>query len=287
MLLKLFTVNFKNPTAPQKAMRRISLLVIALLLLAPAAYAAGGGGGGSSGSGGGATQCAADYFTCSDWGPCTTAGTRTRSCTLDYDCPFTSDSMPNETESCRYVSQLLNSLKCQNLSTLRERVACRLNLTEEEQEYQLQIQYLPEECRAIHDVAEKEICVKRYGALRPCWTKPYSQRAYCVRGVLGIRNLTSEVDSCSSKSAGQKLLCIKTLRDKVYQLTKARFYDLEERAEEMMKQGVNKQTVTDFLAGAELKKQEFNNATTIDEKKQVVLQMRELWKTFINDVRKQ
>ena len=268
-------------------MRKIYLLIAALLFLAPVTYAAGGGGGGGSSGGGGSTQCTADIYTCSNWGPCTAQGTRARTCSFDYDCPFVTDPVPKEAETCEYVSKLLSSLKCQNLGTSRERVACRLGLSEKEQEYELQIQYLPEECRVISEVAERESCVKRYGSLRPCWTKPYSQRAGCVRSVLGMKDVKGEVEACDKKSAGEKPFCMKSLRGKVDQLTKARFYDLEERAEELMEQGANKDIITDFVTNVELKKQEFNKATAIDEKKQTVLEVREFWQKFISDVRKQ
>ncbi len=70
-------------------------------------------------------------------------------------------------------------------------------------------------------------------------------------------------------------------------MIKFRFYDLEERAEEMEELGVSEELISEFVTNLEMKKQEFNNAKTKEERKQIILDVRKLWQDFIKDAKGQ
>ena len=52
-----------------------------------------------------------------------------------------------------------------------------------------------------------------------------------------------------------------------------------------MKKGANTDTVSEFISQVELKKQEFNDSETIEEKKQIVEEVISLWDEFINEIK--
>jgi len=61
---------------------------------------------------------------------------------------------------------------------------------------------------------------------------------------------------------------------------------LEERAEDFMNRGlVDKTMVTAFIAKTELNKINFNEATTKEERKNIILDVRNDWKEFVEIVK--
>lgn len=61
---------------------------------------------------------------------------------------------------------------------------------------------------------------------------------------------------------------------------------MEERAEDFMNRGlVDKTMVTAFIAKTELNKINFNEATTKEERKNIILDVRNDWKEFVEIVK--
>ena len=255
---------------------KLVVIVLLLLLTFPLALAAGGGGGGSSRS----TPviiCTEDTWNCSSWGPCDKEGQQTRICTLTNDCATVDTSTPVESARCTHVSALVASLQCTNLGTLRKRVECRLGLSDTELNRELKISYLPEECRTIADADKKDACIKLYSDSQPCWKLPQgNQRMSCLQETLHLKSIEDEKRACAGDTA-----CVQDLRMKVYALIKFRFYDLEERAEELYEDGViTKSQATDIIARLEEQKIKFNAATTKQQRQDSIVETKLVWQEF-------
>jgi hypothetical protein len=53
----------------------------------------------------------------------------------------------------------------------------------------------------------------------------------------------------------------------------------------MEKYNISESLVVDFISSIETKKQEFNNASSIEEKKQIIKDVSNLWRQFIDQVK--
>ena len=178
------------------------------------------------------------------------------------------------------------AIKCSNLVTLKERVACRLELGKEEQENELELYYLPEECRVLTGSAMGK-CIARYKSVQTCWKFPIGNaRVSCVKKVLRLGFIGDEKEACNKLSGQEKLLCVEELKNKVYNLVKWHFYNLEERAEDLMKRGfAGKNDTIDFVAETEQNKNAFNNAKSYEERKSIILNVKSDWNIFIGKVK--
>ena len=180
----------------------------------------------------------------------------------------------------------LDRLKCGDLDSRVERVRCRIKLEDEDYAKENELQYLPEECRDLSK-DKKSRCINIYKKTQRCWQFPVGEsRLQCVRESLNLgRVLSSEIKICDSKGT-ERVQCISDVREKVFDLIKFRFYDLEERAEKLLKDGkIDEETVVQFVADLEIKKVEFNNAATIKEKKETILEVRQIWKEFVKKIK--
>ena len=176
-------------------------------------------------------------------------------------------------------------VKCGNLNTIKERVKCRLELKDYELSQEQGLNYLPEECRKL--TFRKE-CISRYEQSQKCWKFPVGdERINCVKDNLNLGNIKNEIAICNIKTSKDKTECRELIEEKVYDLIKFRFYDLEERAEGLIDKGVNTELVADFVSEIELKKIEFNDAKTKEEKKEIILEVRKIWIDFIKKAKLQ
>lgn len=263
----------------------VILLVISLLsiLILPSVSAAGGGGGG----GGGSSRCNEDIWTCTDWAECSPEFLQTRKCVLTFDCPAVETPKPETVGSCQYVSKLLGNLKCQSLDTVKERVRCRLELPEQA-EKELQLNYLPEECKSFPNIGKREACVRRYINFQKCFTKDKNdkQKVTCGKSVINLGDIKSELASCNAKADNEKTKCLEDVVSKVDSIVKFRIYNLEEKAEELLSQGkASKDVIISLVADFEEKKQAYNNAKTLGEKKQIILDVQKQWHGFIKTIK--
>lgn len=186
-----------------------------------------------------------------------------------------------EEEKIKEDKEKDEGLKCGNLNTLKERVACRLKLGEDEQEEELELYYLPEECAALSGVA-RGICIARYKSVQTCWKFPVGEeRVSCVKRSIRLEAIQEEKEKCYSLRGENKSICVREIKNKAYDLIKWRFYDLEERAEDFMKIGlINEDAAADFISKTEQNKIKFNDAKTKEERKDIILSVRKDWKSL-------
>lgn len=171
--------------------------------------------------------------------------------------------------------------KCADIETMRARVSCRLSLGEEEQKEELELYYLPEECRALTG-SSRGLCIARYKSVQACWKFPVGEeRVSCVKRSMRLGVIAEEKEACNKLSGENRSVCVRELKNKAYSLIKWHFYDLEERAEDFMHRGlIDRNAAADFIEKTELNKASFNEAGTDEEKKEIILAVREDWKEF-------
>lgn len=166
-------------------------------------------------------------------------------------------------------------LRCGNLQTMQARVRCRLQLSPAELEQEYAAQYLPEECRAIETPSRQASCVAKYRAFQPCWDEPVGDgRVACAQRVLGLdRSVDELVRQCRGSRS-----CQLAVQEKVYDLIKFRFYELEERVEELLEAGaVEVGQAATAISAIEEQKAAFNAAADNRERQQIVYAVRKIW----------
>jgi len=115
--------------------------------------------------------------------------------------------IPKEKEVKREREE--EGLRCGNLASLKERVSCRIDLEEEEPEQELQLQYLPEECRVLSG-SVRGLCIVRYKSVQICWKFPIGdERISCVKREIKLGDIQEEKEKCNAKTGQEKALCIK------------------------------------------------------------------------------
>ncbi len=230
-----------------------------------------------------APQCSADKWTCGNWSAsCDINGQEHRTCKVSFDCPNVDTPEPAIDRAC-------TKLQCGDKTDLRDRIYCRLNLAPAGIARELQIKYLPEECRAIPDATEQKDCIAKYKSYQPCWNIPDGDTRFaCAQNVLKLGPVISdEVKTCQGMTGAAQKTCKADLRDKVFYMIKFRLYDLEQRAEQLALRGADMNAVADLETTIETKKQAFDAATTDDARKQLILDVRQVWSDFINKVKDQ
>ncbi len=251
--------------------------ILAAIFLSSTVFGVGSGSGGTAG-----TPCTQDFFKCRDWSACQSDGKKTRECVILTECPNVETPMPAREIECTFDPTALRTLKCGDSQSLNERVNCRLKLPKTELNKELSIQYLPEECRALGTDGEKEECVKTYANSQPCWSKPVGEmRQACLKRLFNVNDIRVQKTNCGTDTE-----CVNSLRRNVHSLIKFRLYDLEERAEAMLEKGkITQEQATEIVSQLEQKKAEYNSAQTKEQKKQVLIDAKALWKNFIAKIR--
>lgn len=180
----------------------------------------------------------------------------------------------------------IDGIGCANLKTIKERVSCRLGQEKEEQEEELQLYYLPEECAALSG-ASRGICIARYKSVQTCWKFPVGKdRVSCVKRAIRLETIQEEKEKCDALRGENKSVCAREIKNKVYSLIKWRFYDLGERAEDFMMRGlVDKSSVIDFIVKTEKNKVKFNEADSKEERKNIILDVRLGWRELVKKIR--
>lgn len=171
-------------------------------------------------------------------------------------------------------------LKCGGYLSIEDRVTCRLNLREEQRgEYE---NFFPEECKSPSVNPEK--CLDVYKKVQKCWAfENGPERISCVKNEIGLGELIRDKSSCDRFSGHERGQCIREFNEKVYTLVKFRLYNLEEEGERLVEDGVlAKEDLRNFVVHVELKKQEFNSASSKEGKRKVILDVKELWKDLLS-----
>ena len=176
-------------------------------------------------------------------------------------------------------------LLCGDKPTRKERVECRLSLSEDELKYEYELRFLPEECIPLEG-EQKASCIKIYKSVQSCWQFRNDQaRVSCVKNQLNFKGVSEEIKACTSLKAEEKSNCIEAVKNNVFTITKFKMYNLEEKAEELMEEGkISSNEGISFISEVEGKKIEFNNATTIAEKRQIIADVNKLWNEFLKKI---
>lgn len=229
-----------------------------------------------------APSCTKDTWECEEWRACDPDGNQIRRCAKATDCPAADTPPPRFVKPCE-------TLQCGNLATLRERVSCRLNLSPAGIARELDIQYLPETCRAESNEGARNTCTLRYKSYQPCWdAKDDAGRNVCARQVLKLGPiLSNEVKTCQGKRGQEQTQCKEEVRHKVFAMIIFRFYNLEKRAEDLTYRGIDFARVTEFVSFIQEKKIAFYQTKNKAERRRVILDVREEWRRFYNNVRNQ
>jgi hypothetical protein len=205
---------------------------------------------------------------------------------MTFDCPGVKTPKPATTGSCRYVSATVNSLKCLDLNSTRDRVACRLGLTRFDTANGLQIAYLPEECNQADTGDEKDACVKLYSESQNCWHLDIGARNSCLKEMFNITDIVAMKNSCKT-GADFNNTCYTSLKKNVYGLVRLKIYELEERAKVMMDNGlITKDQATGITTQLEQDIVSFDNANNKIGRVKVLNDVKSQWAAFISEVRK-
>lgn len=148
---------------------------------------------------------------------------------------------------------------------------------------ELEIEYLPEECRSLPRANARKQCIATYQSYKPCWHLPVgTERTNCAKQALGLEKDTvaAQLERCVT-SGKTRAACQEKLREQIYSLIKFRIYDLEERAEELAEEGANLTTVAKFVTFIQEQKQTFNAAKSFQERQKVILNVRAEWNRFV------
>ncbi len=129
-------------------------------------------------------------------------------------------------------------------------------------------------------------CREHVQSLSKCWgTPPGLQRAECARTRLGVRNrsqVREQMENCAGNSS-----CAQEVRQRVYNYATFRFQGLSERAEDMLQRGVSAETVDTFVQDLQDLIDSFTAAEELEEKKAILLDIRELWKDFVESAKEE
>ena len=173
-----------------------------------------------------------------------------------------------------------SSLNCADKPTSRERIKCRVELETESPSEKLS--YVPEECREKKG-EERALCFTTYAIVQKCRRLPGREaRENCVKKEIRLSTLAEEKFSC--KKSSDEASCKEDLKKKVFTLAKFRIYDLEQKAQDLMKKGFDKEKTLDLIALLEEKKQGFDSSS-LKEKKQTLLEVKKSWLDFFNQAK--
>ncbi|MBI2145738.1 hypothetical protein HYU22_00160 [Candidatus Woesearchaeota archaeon] len=102
----------------------------------------------------------------------------------------------------------------------------------------------------------------------------------CLKSLLHVSNIAEQKQAC-----GQRESCRDDLKEKVYALIKFRFYDLEERVEELYEDGtITKSQATEMIATLEEQKIKFNAATSKQQRRDIILETKSSWQEFAHSI---
>jgi hypothetical protein len=138
------------------------------------------------------------------------------------------------------------------------------------------------------DATEKKECIARYQSFQPCWNLPAGDgRFVCAERALGMGTSSIAVDiaACQAKAGGAQASCMQTLKENTLYMIKFRFYDLEQRAEDLARRGADLGAVANLETTVEIKKQAFDAAQTKDQFAQIIRDVRTSWQGFVNQVK--
>lgn len=107
----------------------------------------------------------------------------------------------------------------------------------------------------------------------------------CAKRAIRLEAIQEEKEKCDNLTGEEKSSCVIEIKNKMYNVIKWRFYDLEERAEDFMKRGlIDEDAAVDFISKTEQSKIKFNGAKTKEERKSIILDVRKDWKELVKKI---
>jgi hypothetical protein len=218
-------------------------------------------------------DCTEDTWECGNWQSCDADGNQSRDCEITSDCAGVVSDKPSSSQRCSY-------LQCEE-GDLVDRVECRLNLTRAGREREIEIRYYPEVCRPFEGHTQEE-CIEYYADYQPCWDiESVDGRLECAKEVLWLKDtIENKKSACADDEE-----CLEELQEHVHHLILFRFYDLEQRAEEFIEEGVDVKTTAAFVSKVIENKIAFLGAETYEERRTLIEKMRTDWKAHMDYVR--
>lgn len=136
-------------------------------------------------------------------------------------------------------------------------------------------------------------CRRAVNTFKECHDEtPGLDRAACARDKLRLGKAVSQLlGECRNQTgngteAGNTVrvrACIQNVTESVYTYVALKIQDLADRAEGLIALGVNETAVNEFVAFAEESITAFGEASTLEEKKQIVLDVRHAWQGLIQE----
>ena len=149
------------------------------------------------------------------------------------------------------------------------------------------LRHMPEECRELTGT-EHAACIARYRVIYNCLEKENDRaREACMKSEVVLNRVIDARNICRALEGEERRECLSELREKVYNLLRFRFQNLIAKAEKLQEKGASEELVVGFIDSMEQKAQEFKDADTIAEKKQVVREAVQLWREFVREAVKQ
>jgi len=132
---------------------------------------------------------------------------------------------------------------------------------------------------------QKESCNLKYTAYRKCSEINEEKDAVlsCVRQILGTeKNVKEDVSECRQMEGEDRTECNSEVKDRVYDTIKLRLQGLQDKSEEYLSRGyVSEELASRLINAIELKKEEFDSAETLDEKREIINQVKRIWSAFV------
>ncbi len=178
---------------------------------------------------------------------------------------------------------------CGLKKSIKERVECRFTADYATLKYEQDFAYNPEACRTGSSTWQ-ENCKKRYKKINTCWYDGLQTgQEYNATGVIDCLKTQLELpkkliplqEFCRNKEES----CTKQYRESVYHLIAGRFYDAEERAELLMKEGKLTQEATiDFITFISESKIQFYSATNKQQRIDIIKSVNKRWSDLIQTI---
>jgi hypothetical protein len=224
---------------------------------------------------GAARGCEDALWSCDDWQPCDADGMQARACHLAQECPGVVMTRPQMKRACP-------SPQCED-GTLRERVACRLELSAQGRARLASFDPVPEACRALNDAVSRAACAATIASFAPCFGDPDADlRLSCARTVLGVSDdvVSAKADCLALPTDPEKSACLDALREASSMLVIFRMEDLISQAEKTCGDGGSLATTTDFVSAATQAESDFLTATVDDGRLTAVHSVAAAWNEF-------
>lgn len=185
---------------------------------------------------------------------------------------------------------LLGKKHCGQLEKLEDRIKCRFGVSEEVLKEELKTAYFPEGCRR-GKPEWQEACKARYKAIGPCWyleqtagDKYPAKKIYsCLKKELKLADELKPVKSyCKDKDAS----CAEEYQKSVYNLIISRFYDAEQRAEDLRTQGrLSDEDTQAFIVFISRQKLAFYDAQTKAERVKIIQDVGAEWQKLLKKLK--